>query len=142
MTDRIRSGSPYEATIGFSRAVRVGERILVSGTAPVPPPGDPVAPQAADQMRRCGEIIAAALAEAGASLSQVVRTRMFITDPADAGEIGAVHAELFGDAAPAATMVVVAALLDPRWKVEVEAEAVLESKVPEDPRQQAEGNRQ
>jgi enamine deaminase RidA (YjgF/YER057c/UK114 family) len=78
-------------------------------------------------MRRCGEIIAAALAEAGGSLSQVVRTRMFITDPSDAEQIGAVHAELFGDAAPAATMVVVAALLDPTWKVEVEVEAVVPS---------------
>jgi len=76
-------------------------------------------------MRRCGAIIAAALNDAGAALSQVVRTRMFITDPADADEIGAVHAQLFAEAAPAATMVVVAALLDPAWKVEVEAEAVL-----------------
>ena len=125
MVERVRSGSPYEASIGFSRAVRVGDRILVSGTAPVPPPGDLPAPRAADQMRRCGEIIAAALAEAGGSLAQVVRTRMFITDPADADEIGAVHSELFGETAPAATMVVVAALLDPAWKVEVEAEAIL-----------------
>lgn len=125
MVDRIRSGSPYEATIGFSRAVRVGERVLVSGTAPVPPAGQSVAPGASDQMRRCGEIIEAALAAAGATMAQVVRTRMFITDPADADEIGAAHAELFGEAAPAATMVVVAALLDPAWKVEVEAEAVV-----------------
>ena len=124
MVDRIRSGSPYEATIGFSRAVRVGERVLVSGTAPVPPAGEPVAGDAGDQMRRCGEIIEVALAEAGATMAQVVRTRMFITDPADADQIGAVHAELFGEAAPAATMVVVAALLNPAWKVEVEAEAV------------------
>jgi len=125
MVDRVRSGSPYEATIGFSRAVRVGERVLVSGTAPVPPAGESVASGPDDQMRRCGEIIEAALAEAGATMAQVVRTRMFITDPADADQIGAVHAELFGQAAPAATMVVVAALLDPAWKVEVEAEAVL-----------------
>ncbi len=126
MIRRIRSASPYEETIGFSRAIRVGNRILVSGTAPVPPPGEPVASGAGDQMRRCGEIIAAALTEGGATLDQVVRTRMFITDPADAGEIGAAHAELFAGAAPAATMVVVAALLDPAWKVEVEAEAVLD----------------
>ena len=122
---RIRSGSPYEETIGFSRAVKVGNRVLVSGTAPVPPPGQLVASGAADQMRRCGEIISAALQEAGADLTHVVRTRMFITDAADADEIGSVHAELFGPAAPAATMVVVAALLDPAWKVEVEAEATL-----------------
>ncbi len=125
MVKRVRSGSPYEERIGFSRAVRVGDRVLVSGTAPVPPSGEPVADGAADQMRRCGEIIAAALEEAGAGLSRVVRTRMFITDPADAEEIGAIHAELFGAAAPASSMVVVAALLDPKWKVEVEAEAVI-----------------
>ncbi|MDH3539208.1 MAG: Rid family hydrolase [Acidimicrobiia bacterium] len=125
VVERIHSGSPYEETYGFCRAVRVGGRVLVSGTAPVPSPGQPVAGTAAGQMRRCGEIIAAALAEAGAALSMVVRTRMFITDPADADEVGAVHAELFREAAPAATMVVVAALLDPAWKVEVEAEAVL-----------------
>lgn len=124
---RIRSGSLYEETIGFSRAVKVGNRVLVSGTAPVPPPGEGVAPEAGDQMRRCGEIIAGALREAGASLSQVVRTRMFITDPADADEIGLAHADLFGEAGPAATMVVIAALLDPAWKVEVEAEAVIPS---------------
>jgi enamine deaminase RidA (YjgF/YER057c/UK114 family) len=84
-----------------------------------------MATDAGGQMRRCGEIIGAALAEAGTDLTRVVRTRMFITDPADAPAVGAAHAELFGRAAPAATMVVVAALLDPAWKVEVEAEAVL-----------------
>jgi enamine deaminase RidA (YjgF/YER057c/UK114 family) len=102
----------------------VGERVLVSGTAPVPSAGESVAEDAGDQMRRCCEIIEVALAEAGATMAQVVRTRLFITDPADADQIGAVHAELFGEAAPAATMVVVAALLNPAWKVEVEAEAV------------------
>ncbi len=75
-------------------------------------------------MRRCGEIIAAALEEAGAELSWVVRTRMFITDVAYAEAVGAVHAEIFGQAKPAATMVV-ASLLDPAWKVEVEAEAII-----------------
>lgn len=125
MTDRIRSGSPYEDSIGFSRAVVHGDRVLVSGTAPVPPEGEPVAQSAGEQMRRCGAIIAAALAGAGTDLSQVIRTRMFITDPGDADDIGAVHRELFGSARPAATMVVVAALLDPAWKVEIEVEAVL-----------------
>lgn len=124
MLQRIRSGSPYEATIGFSRAVRVGNRVLVSGTAPVPPAGEEVAEDAGDQMRRCGEIIAAALHEAGAEMGWVVRTRMFISDPVHAEAVGAVHAELFGGAQPAATMVV-AQLLDPAWKVEVEAEAII-----------------
>lgn len=122
---RIRSDSPYEEVIGFSRAVVTGRRVLLSGTAPIPPDGEPVASTAAEQMRRCGEIIAAALREAGTDLGSVVRTRMFLTDPADAPEVGRVHAELFGNALPAATMVVVAALLDPAWKVEVEVEAVL-----------------
>ncbi len=124
MIQRIRSGSPYEATIGFSRAIRAGDRVLVSGTAPVPPPGEEVAESAGAQMRRCGEIIAAALEEAGAELSWVVRTRMFITDVAYAEAVGAAHAEIFGQAQPAATMVV-ASLLDPAWKVEVEAEAII-----------------
>jgi enamine deaminase RidA (YjgF/YER057c/UK114 family) len=121
---RIASGSPFEATIGFSRAVRAGTRVLVSGTAPVLPGGG--CPEGAGpQARRCFEIIAAALAEAGAGLEDVVRTRMFITDVADAGAVGAVHGELLGQVRPAATMVAVAGLLDPAWRVEVEAEAVL-----------------
>jgi enamine deaminase RidA (YjgF/YER057c/UK114 family) len=120
----IASASPFEQTIGFSRAVRAGDRVVVSGTAPVLPGGgcpDGAGPQA----RRCFEIIAAALAEAGASLDDVVRTRMFVTSRDDAEAVGAVHGELLGRARPAATMVVVAGLLDPAWKVEVEAEAVV-----------------
>ena len=126
MTDRqhISSGSPYEPSIGFSRAVRIGDRVLVSGTAPIWPDGscpDDVNVQA----RRCLEIVATSLQLAGAQLDDVVRTRMFITDAAYADEVGEVHGEVFGDIRPAATMVVVAALLDPRWKVEIEAEAVV-----------------
>lgn len=121
---RISSGSPYEPVIGFSRAVRVGDRIIVSGTAPVWPDGA-CDPDPAVQTRRCIEIILAALAEAGAGPEHVVRTRMFLTDPADADAVGEAHGETFGGIRPAATMVVVAALLDPRWKIEMEAEAVL-----------------
>ena len=102
----------------------MGDRVLVSGTAPVWPDGscpDDVAVQA----RRCFEIIEAALAEAGASLADVVRTRMFLTDAADGEAVGRVHGQFFGNVRPAATMVVVAGLLDPRWRVEIEAEAVL-----------------
>ncbi len=121
---RVSSGSPYEPVIGFSRAVRVGDRVLVAGTAPVFPdgscPDDPAA-----QARRCFAIIEDALATAGARLTDVVRTRMLLTDPADAGAVGAVHGEVLGHVRPAATMVAVAALLDPRWKVEIEAEAVV-----------------
>lgn len=124
----ISSGSPFEPTIGFSRAVRVGDRVLVSGTGPVWPDGscpDDVAAQA----RRCFEIIEAALAEAGSRLDDVVRTRMFLTSVDDAAAVSAVHGEVFGPIRPAATMVVVAALLVPAWKVEIEAEAVLQREV-------------
>jgi enamine deaminase RidA (YjgF/YER057c/UK114 family) len=121
---RVSSGSPFEATIGFSRAVRVGDRVVVSGTGPVVPAG--VCPDdAAGQARRCFEIIATALGEVGASLRDVVRTRMYITAAEYADVVGEVHGELLGAVRPAATMVVVAALLDPAWKVEIEAEAVL-----------------
>ena len=119
---KITSGSPYEARIGFSRAIAVDGRVLVSGTAPVWPDGS-CDEDAHTQARRCFEIIASALAEAGATLAQVVRTRMFLTDAGDADAVGRAHGEVFGDTRPAATMVVVKALLDPRWKVEIEAEA-------------------
>jgi enamine deaminase RidA (YjgF/YER057c/UK114 family) len=121
---RISSGSPFEPTIGFSRAVRTGGRVLVSGTAPVWPDGSCPA-DVALQARRCFEIIEAALREAGATLDDVVRTRVYLTSADDAAAVGAVHGELLGAARPAATMVVVAGLLDPAWKVEVEAEAVV-----------------
>ena len=121
---RISSGSPFEPTIGFSRAVRVGDRVLVSGTGPVTP-GGRCADGAGAQARRCFEIIEAALAEAGASFDDVVRTRMYITSAGDADAVGAVHGDVLGHVRPAATMVVVAGLLDPAWKVEIEAEAVL-----------------
>ncbi len=121
---RISSGSPFEPTIGFSRAVRVGDRVVVSGTGPVVEGGR--CPEGAGpQARRCFEIIGAALAEAGASFDDVVRTRMYVTSAEDADEVGAVHGALLGHVRPAATMVVVAGLLDPAWKVEIEAEAVL-----------------
>lgn len=121
---RISSGSPFEVTIGFSRAVRVGDHVWVAGTAPVWPDGSCPA-DAGDQARRCLEIITAALAEAGAAPTDVVRTRMFLTAAADGEAVGAAHRELFGDERPASTILVVAGLLDPRWKVEIEAEAVL-----------------
>ena len=118
------SGSPFEPTVGFSRAVRAGDRVVVSGTAPIWPDGScPDDPGA--QARRCLEIILGALAEVGAGAEHVLRTRMFLTDAADAEVVGRVHGEVFGGVRPAATMVVVAGLLDPRWKVEIEAEAQL-----------------
>ena len=122
--ERVSSGSPFEPMIGFSRAVRVGDRVLVSGTAPVWPNGD-VDPDVAVQMGRCLEIVLDALGSLGARREDVVRTRTYLIDPQDWSEVGRVHGEVFGDVRPASTMVVVAALLDPRWKVELEAEAVI-----------------
>jgi enamine deaminase RidA (YjgF/YER057c/UK114 family) len=119
-----RSGSPYEETIGFSRAVRVGSTVAVSGTAPVWPDGQ-VDPDPAVQARRCWEIVLAALDELGATVHDVVRTRQYVVGADVADAVGAVHGEVFGDVRPASTMVVVAGLLDPRWMVEVEADAVV-----------------
>lgn len=121
---QVESGSPYEKLYGFSRGLRRGSRVEVAGTAPIPPAGQPVAASAYDQMMRCGEITIRALEQLGSSADDVVRTRMFITDSADADEIGRAHGELFGVARPVATMVVVAGLLDPEWKVELEVEAI------------------
>jgi enamine deaminase RidA (YjgF/YER057c/UK114 family) len=121
-----RSGSPYEDRMGFSRAVRVGSTVVVSGTAPVWPSGD-VDPDPTVQARGCWEIIGAALAELGAGVEDVVRTRQYVVSADVADAVGAVHGEVFGDVRPASTMVVVSGLLDPRWVVEVEADAVLDS---------------
>jgi enamine deaminase RidA (YjgF/YER057c/UK114 family) len=121
----VSSGSPFEPAMGFSRAVRIGERILVSGTAPIWPDGS-CDPDPEAQVRRCLEIIVAALAEAGATPEHVVRTRMYLTDAADADAIGRAHGTVFREVRPASTMIVVAALLDPRWKVEIEAEAIID----------------
>jgi enamine deaminase RidA (YjgF/YER057c/UK114 family) len=121
---RISSGSAYEERFGYTRAVVAGEHVWVSGTAPIMP-GDADPPSDAySQARRCIEIIAAALTEAGASLDDVVRTRMYITSPDLLDEVGRAHREAFGNARPANTGVVTG-LMDPRWLVEIEAEAVL-----------------
>ena len=121
---RIPSGSPYEGTIGFSRAIVAGKRVLVSGTAPIWPDGScPDDPEA--QARRCLEIILAALHEAGAGPEHVVRTRTYLTRAADWEAVGRAHGAIFREIRPASTMVAVAALLDPRWRVEIEAEAEL-----------------
>jgi enamine deaminase RidA (YjgF/YER057c/UK114 family) len=117
--------SPYEGAYGFSRAVRVGNTIHVAGTAPVPEPGEELAVGAYAQMQRCGEIVRQAIEALDGSMSNVVRTRMFITDVDDADDVGTAHKEIFGDSEPAATMIVVAALLDPAWLVEIEVEAVV-----------------
>jgi enamine deaminase RidA (YjgF/YER057c/UK114 family) len=121
----IASGSPYEKTMGFSRAVRAGRQVFVSGTAPVWPDGH-CDPDPAVQAQRCLEIVLTALAEAGATVRDVVRTRIYITDAAYAEPVGRVHGQVLGRVRPATSVVVVKALLDPRWKVEIEADARLD----------------
>lgn len=127
MSDRRRttSGSPFEATFGFARAVRDGKRIIVAGTGPVEPDGSTTPGGAAEQAARCCAIIVAAIEDLGGSAADVVRTRMLLTDPADQDAVGAVHARFFAEAKPAATMAGVAWLCRPEWRVEIEAEAVI-----------------
>jgi enamine deaminase RidA (YjgF/YER057c/UK114 family) len=121
----ISSGSPYERVVGYSRAVRVGDRVFVAGCAPIMPDGGDPPADSYGQARRCIEIIAAALEDAGASLGDVVRTRAYLTPAADFEGFGRAHGEAFGEIRPANTTVIVAALVDPRWHLEIEAEAVL-----------------
>ena len=116
---------PLERTFGYSRAVVVGDRVFVSGTAPVMPDGADPLPDAYGQARRCLEIVLAALAEAGAGPEDVVRTRMYVTRAEDFEEVGRAHGEMFGNVRPATTGIVVAALYDPRWLVEIEADAII-----------------
>jgi enamine deaminase RidA (YjgF/YER057c/UK114 family) len=111
-------------TVGYSRAVRVGDRVFVAGTAPMWPDGT-VDPDPAAQARRCFSIVEDALLTAGSCLVDVVRTRIYLVDAADFPAIGAVHGEVMAEALPVNTTVVVAGLLDPRWRIELEVEAVL-----------------
>jgi enamine deaminase RidA (YjgF/YER057c/UK114 family) len=120
----ISSGSSWESRYGYSRAVVDGDRVFVSGTAPVmpddaDPPDDPY-----EQSRRCLEILQRALDEAGASAADVVRTRVFVTDRAHMDQVMRAHGEVFGEVRPACTGIV-AQLIDPRWLVEIEVEAIL-----------------
>jgi enamine deaminase RidA (YjgF/YER057c/UK114 family) len=123
---RVSSGSPYEDTIGFSRAVRVGNQVLIAATASIWPDAsvdlDPGA-----QTRRCLEIIVAALRDVGAAPGDVVRTRLYMTDRAYGEAIGRAHGAVFAEVRPVTGMIVVSGFLDPRWKVEIEVEAVLET---------------
>jgi enamine deaminase RidA (YjgF/YER057c/UK114 family) len=117
--------SPFVATVGYSRAVRVGPHVHVSGTAPImpgeaEPPIDPY-----EQTKRCLEIVVAALEEVGARPEDVVRTRAYLTDADDWKDVGRAHGEVFGAVRPASSFLVVSSLLDPRWKVELEAEALV-----------------
>jgi len=121
---RISSGAAFEERVGYSRAVRVGPQIWISGTAPILP-GDADPPDDAyEQARICLGIVALALGEAGATLDDVVRTRLYVTRADDIDAVGRAHRETFASARPATTAIVTA-LLDPRWRVEIEADAVI-----------------
>jgi enamine deaminase RidA (YjgF/YER057c/UK114 family) len=111
--------------MGYSRAVRDGRHVFVAGTCAVMPDGAAPPTDAYGQAKRCLEIIAAALREAGAEPEHVVRTRMFVVDVNDSEDVGRAHGETFGEIRPASTMIVVSGLLDPRWLVEIEADALL-----------------
>lgn len=120
---RYRSASPYESLVGFSRAVRRGAHIAVSGTAPIGADGETVDGGAYEQAKRCFEVILEAVEALGGTREDVVRTRMFVIDASDWDAVGRAHGEAFGEVYPAATLVVVKGLLDPRWRVEIEADA-------------------
>lgn len=124
MRKNISGESPYEPIIGFSRAVRVGNAVHVSGTGPVGADNE----DAAAQTRRIFEIAGEALARAGATFDHVVRTRIYLTHAEDWEAVGRVHGEFLRTVRPAATMVVVAALLNPAWRVEMEFEAIVPQK--------------
>ena len=125
MERRLISGhSPYEPIMGFSRAVVAGDTVYVAGTAPIPPNGSPPPEDAYEQAKLCLEIIGDSLERAGSSFENVVRTRVYVTDPASFEGVRRAHGEVFADIRPANTTVVTS-LLDPAWKVEIEAEATL-----------------
>lgn len=122
---RVSSGSPFEDSVGFSRALRVGPQVAVAGTAPIRPDGE-VDPDPLAQTRRCWDIALAALQQLGGDVGDVVRTRTYLTDVAYEEPAARAHAERFDPVRPASTMLVVAALLDPRWCVEVELDAYVQ----------------
>ena len=125
---KISSGSPFEKPIGFSRALRTGNRILVSGTAPIAADGTPAFPgDVYRQTRLCLQIIEKAVTEAGGQLKDVIRTRVYLTDGDTWKEAGKAHGEFFSDIRPASTFVEVSRLIDPSWMVEIEAECELGS---------------
>ena len=125
---RVSTGTEWEPKVGYSRAVRVGDRVLVSGTTATDDEGDPIAPGDPGVQTRCAlETVVDAVEEAGGRRADVVRTRMYVTNANYWEEIGAVHAEFFGGVRPAATMVEVSDLVGPEYVVEIEAEAVVPS---------------
>jgi enamine deaminase RidA (YjgF/YER057c/UK114 family) len=120
----ISTSSPYEAVLGYSRAVRVGDRVFVAGCAAIMEDGGDPPADSYGQAKRCLERIEQALVAAGGTLADVVRTRVYLTPDADFDEFGRAHGEAFSEIRPANTTVIIAALVDPRWLLEIEAEAV------------------
>ena len=124
---KVSSGSPYEPVIGFSRAVRAGHHVSVGATAPIMPDGGEPPEDAYGQTKRCLEIIVAALEEAGATVGDVVRTRCFLTNMDEWEDVARAHGEVFGDVRPASSFIGLAgSFIEPRWKVEIEADAILD----------------
>jgi enamine deaminase RidA (YjgF/YER057c/UK114 family) len=123
---RVEAVSPFAATVGYSRAIRRGSHVAVAGTAPIVAEGEDLPADAYGQAVRCLEIVLASLSELGAGPQDVLRTRVYLTRPEDWTEVGRAHGAVFGDFRPATSFVVVAGLLDPQWRVEIEADAVLE----------------
>jgi enamine deaminase RidA (YjgF/YER057c/UK114 family) len=117
--------APLEPVVGYSRAVRVGDLVWVSGTAPIPADGSDPPGEAYEQARLCLEIIGGALERAGARLEHVVRTRIYVVDAAIFDDVARAHGEIFGEIRPATSGIVVKELLDPRWLVEIEADALI-----------------
>lgn len=123
---RVYSGSPWEQKVGYCRAIRVGSHVFVTGTTAVGPDGQVVAPgDGYLQAKRCFEIIEKALGELGASLRDVVRTRLFVTDISRWQDYGRAHHEVFAEHHPATTMVEVRALIDPAMLIEIEADVLI-----------------
>ena len=124
MRTRVSSGSPLEPVFGFCRAMRVGDRIIVGGTAAIEPDGSSTLGGAAAQMERCCAIVSQAIIDLGGNIDDTVRTRVYITRAAISSEVMAVHKKWFGGAMPVTAVIVVAGFVRPEWEVEIEAEAV------------------
>jgi enamine deaminase RidA (YjgF/YER057c/UK114 family) len=125
MERRLISGhSPYEKIMGYSRAVVVGGHVYVAGTAPIPADGSPPPEDSYEQAKLCFEIIGRALAQAGSGFEHVVRTRVYVTDPAHFEGVAQAHGEVFSEIRPVNTTVV-SSLMDPAWKLEIDVDAVI-----------------
>jgi enamine deaminase RidA (YjgF/YER057c/UK114 family) len=123
---RVASGSPYEPAIGFSRAAVAGRHVSVAATAPIMPDGGEPPADPYGQAKRCLEIVVKALEDAGSSVRDVIRTRCYLTSAEDWGDVGRAHGEVFSEVRPANAMIVVTGFIDPRWRVEIEADAIVD----------------